>query len=145
MFLFRNIDHWGTALNKLVSYRVKRKFRGFLDYEFSEMFSMILLLLLLYFYRLYASYFYNFIPEPNLVSRVYRVAAVLCWQCGETVQPFPMTDVLYFYISTFPKCVRIVAVFCNSLLCFTVVVLRYCLNGFEMVSAAVILLVSLLF
>jgi hypothetical protein len=40
-------------------------------------------------------------PEPNRVSRVYRVAAVLWWQFGETVKPFPMTDVLYFYISAF--------------------------------------------
>ena len=58
-----------------------------------------------YCYHLYASYFYNFMPEPNRVSRVHRVAALLRWQFGETVQPFPMTDLSYFHISTFrSKC-----------------------------------------
>ena len=84
-----------------------RKFRGFLDYGFSKFFSMILLLLLLllllYCYQLYAGCFYNFMPEPNHVSTVYTysVAAFLWWQFGETIKPFPTTDVLYFYISAF--------------------------------------------
>jgi hypothetical protein len=44
---------------------------------------------------------YNYIPETNLVSRIYSFAAILYLQFTVHVMLFPFFNVLYFYISTF--------------------------------------------
>jgi hypothetical protein len=43
---------------------------------------------------------YNYIPETNHVSKVWSVAAILWLQFMVHVMQFPMTNVLYLYIST---------------------------------------------
>ena len=44
---------------------------------------------------------YNYIPETNHASRVYSFAAILYLKFMLYVMPFPMLNVLCFYISTF--------------------------------------------
>jgi len=64
-----------------------------------------------------------------------------------TVMLFLMLNVLYIYISTAQSmyAVSSMAVFCRSLiLCFTSMLLRYCLNVSEMVPVAPIIIVLLL-
>ena len=54
----------------------------------------------------------------------------------------PVKCVLYFYISTFCSMCAVpnMAVFCSSLIsCFTDLLLKYCLSGFEMVPVAPII------
>jgi hypothetical protein len=55
---------------------------------------------------------------------------------------FPSINVLYFYISTFRSMWAAAnrAVFCSSLIsCFTLMLLRYFLNDFQMVPVALII------
>jgi hypothetical protein len=60
---------------------------------------------------------YNYISETNHVSRVYNYAAIVYLQFIAHVLLFPMLNVLYFYISTFPSTCAVpnMAVFCSSL------------------------------
>jgi hypothetical protein len=79
---------------------------------------------------------YNSIYETSHVSRVYKVAAVLCLQFMLHVMLFPMLHVLYLYISTFRSMCAVpnMAVFCSSLIsCFPGMFLGYFLNDSEMV------------
>ena len=81
---------------------------------------------------------YDYIPATNHVSRVYSVAAVLYLQFMLHVSS-PVKCVLYFYISTCCSMCAVpnMAVFFSSLIsCFPIMLLRYCLSGFEMVPVA---------
>jgi len=97
---------------------------------------------ILYYYYPFITFMqgtYHYIPERNHVSRVCSVAAVLYLQFALHVTLLPMFNVLYFYISTSCSMCAVtnMAVFCSSLiLCFAGVLLRYCLNYFEMASVA---------
>ena len=86
---------------------------------------------------------YNHIPEINHVSRVYSVTAVLYLQFVLHVMLFcPCSMFLYFYSSTSDSMCAVpnVAVFCNFLiLFFPSMLLRYCLNDFEMVPVVSII------
>ena len=85
---------------------------------------------------------YNYIPETNHASRVYNFAAILYLKFMLHVMSFPMSNVLYFYISTFQsRCaVPNMAVFCSFLNgCFLGMLLRYFLSNFEMVPAVPII------
>ena len=86
---------------------------------------------------------YNYIPETQHVSRVYRVAAVLNLQYVLTCNVIsPVKYVLYFYISTFHSMCAVpnTAVFCSSLMpCFPGMLFKYCLSYFEMVPVTPII------
>jgi hypothetical protein len=80
---------------------------------------------------------YNYIPKTNHVSRVYNVAAILCLQYMVHTMLFPMTNVLYFYISILPSspvcAVPNMSVICSSLLSSCPgILIRYFLHYFEM-------------
>ena len=80
---------------------------------------------------------YNYIPETKPVSRVYSVAPVLYLQFVLHVMLFHIWNVFCtFYTSTFWSICAVpkTAAFCHSLiLCFTGMLLGYCLNDCEMV------------
>jgi hypothetical protein len=78
---------------------------------------------------------YNYIPETNLVSRVYSLQLL----CIYNSTLFPMLNVLYFYISTFRSMCAVanMAAFCSSLIShFPIMLLRYFLNDLIMVLVA---------
>lgn len=74
---------------------------------------------------------------------------VIFWlRCVVHVVLFAEINILYFCVITFKSMCAVpsLAVFCGSLLsCFPGMLFRYFLNYFEMVSVALLLLVSLLF
>ena len=81
---------------------------------------------------------YNCIPETNHISRVYCSCSVFTVRATCNVMS-TVKYVLYFYIIALCSmcAVPTMAVFCSSLiLCFPGMLLRYCLNGFEMVPVA---------
>jgi hypothetical protein len=92
---------------------------------------------------------YNYVTETNHVSRVYSVAVILYLQSVLHAMFISHVKCVSYFILALPEvCVQclIWLVFCNSLIsCFPGVLLRICLNDFEMVRVApVLLLVSLL-
>jgi len=77
---------------------------------------------------------------------VYLVCIMLQLFCGYSllhVMLFPIFNVLCFYTSIFTMgAVPSMVVFCSSLtLCFTVMLLRYFLNDFEMVPVIIIIII----
>jgi hypothetical protein len=82
---------------------------------------------------------YGYIVPTSHVSREHNLPAILWLQCVIHLMLFPTLNVLYFYISTFPRmcAVPIMAVVCSSLMsCVPGMLLGYFLNDFEMVSLA---------
>jgi hypothetical protein len=64
---------------------------------------------------------YNYKTETNHVSTENSFAAILWLQFVVHITQFPMLNILYFYISTFPSVCAVpnMAVFCSSLIsCF---------------------------
>jgi len=51
-----------------------------------------------YFVFTFMQFIYNYIPETNLVTRIYIFAAILYLQFMVHVMLFPVFNVLYFYI-----------------------------------------------
>jgi hypothetical protein len=83
---------------------------------------------------------YSYTPEGNLVFRVYSVAAALYLQVVLRFMLFGTCIVLSTFISALSAvCVQcpIWLFLCSSLIsCFPGILLRHCLNGFEMVPVA---------
>jgi hypothetical protein len=85
---------------------------------------------------------YNYTPQTNHVSRVYRVVVILYLQFMAHLLLFPLLNVLYFYISTFRSTYAEpnMAVFCSCLIsCFPGMLLGCFLNDFKMVPVAPII------
>ena len=81
-------------------------------------------------------------PETNHVSRVYSVAAILLVSFVLHVILIPMSNVLFFCITTYQSMCEVfsMAVVCSSLISgFPSMLLTYFLNDFEMVSFAPII------
>jgi hypothetical protein len=82
---------------------------------------------------------YTYIPETNSVPRKYSVAAVLLLLFMVLISLVSVSNLLYFYISTFRSMCAVpnMAVFCSSLTsCFPAMLLTYLLNDFEIVPVA---------
>ena len=95
---------------------------------------IIIILVITYMYGIW-----NYLSEPNHVSRVYSVAAILFLQILLLVLWFrPWNYVLHFYVSTFRSMFAVpnVAVFRSSLISCFLLLLMYCLSDFEMVPVA---------
>jgi len=85
---------------------------------------------------------YIYIPEKNYVPREYSVAAILLLLFMVLISLVSLLNPLYFYISTFRSMCAVpnMAVFCSSLTsCFSVMLLKYFLNDFEIVPVAPII------
>ena len=90
----------------------------------------------------------NYTPETNHDFRVYSVVAILQLQFMVLIILYALLNILYFYISSFQSkfAVPNVAVFCTSLvLCFPSMLLRYCVNDFEMAIFVLITAVTTMF
>jgi len=92
---------------------------------------------------------YNYIPETNLVSRVYNVAAVLYLQFVIQVMLLRSRNIF----RTFTLALAVVTVhcpiwlffFCRFLIsCSLDILLKYCLSDFEMFQSPLLIPVSLL-
>ena len=91
---------------------------------------------------LYAGYFYTYIPETNYVPREYSVAAILLLLFMVLVSLVSVSNLLYFYISTFRSMCAVpnMAVFCNYLTSwFPGIFLTYFLNDSEIFPVAPII------
>ena len=85
---------------------------------------------------------YTCIPETNYVPREYSVADILLFLFMVHTSLAPVLNLLHFYISTFHSVCAVpnMAVFCSSLTSWIPgTLLKYFLNGFEMVSVASII------
>jgi len=85
---------------------------------------------------------YTCIPETNYIPREYSVAAVLLLLYMVLISLVPVSNLLYFYISTFlSRCaVPNMADFCSSLTsCFPGMLLTCFLNDFAIVPVAPII------
>jgi len=86
---------------------------------------------------------YTYIPETNHVLREYSVAAIVSLLFMVPISLVPALALLYFYVSTFRRMCAVpnMAVFCSSLTPrFPGMLLTYCLNDFEMVPVAPIII-----
>jgi len=84
----------------------------------------------------------TYIPGANLVSREYRVAAILMLLFMVLISLVPALTSLNLYVSTFRSMCAVpnTAVFCSSLTSwFPGMLLTYFLNDFEMVPVAPII------
>jgi hypothetical protein len=82
-------------------------------------------------YYCFIKVIYNYILETNHVSRACNVAAILLLQYSAYAMLFYMTNVLYFYISTFRSLCAVpnMAVLCSCLMpCFPGKLLRFFLH-----------------
>ena len=82
---------------------------------------------------------YTYIPETNHVPREYSISPNLSLLFMVPILLVPALALLYFYISTFQNMCAVpnMAVFCSSFTSsFTVMLLMYFLNDFEMVPVA---------
>ena len=85
---------------------------------------------------------YTYIPETNCVPREYSVAAILLLLFMVLISLVPVSNPLYFYISTFRSMCAVpnMAVFCSSLTwCFPSTLLAYFLNNLKIVPVAPII------
>ena len=85
---------------------------------------------------------YTYIPETNYVPREYSVAAILLLLFMVLISLVSVSNLLYFYISTFRSMCAVpnMAVFCSSFTsCFPGMLLTYFLNDFEIVPVAPII------
>jgi hypothetical protein len=88
---------------------------------------------------------YTYTPETNYVPREYSVAVIVLFLFMVHTSPAPVLNLLHFYISTFRSMCAVpnMAVFCSSLTSWIPgTLLRYFLNGFEMVPVAHIILIA---
>ena len=90
---------------------------------------------------------YTYIPETNYAHRERSVAAILLLLFMVLISLVSVSNLLYFYISTFRSMYAVpnMAVFWSSLTsCFPGVLLAYFLNDSEIVSVAPIIIIIII-
>ena len=113
-----------------------------MQFRHSISFGIIIIIIIIIFIITFIQNIYNYIPGTNHVSKVYNVVSILWLQC--IVMLFPMTNILYIYISTLWNMCTMphMAVFCSPLIsCFPDKSLRYLMNDVEMVPVAPVITV----